>query len=49
MTGNPLENIRHTRNVRHVIKAGEPYDPAALMKSVENSIGPRGESELEDW
>ena len=49
VAGNPLENIRHTRNVRHVIKAGEPYDPAALMDSVENSIGPRDESELEDW
>jgi len=49
VAGNPLEDIRHTRNVRHVIKAGERYDPAALLKSVENSIGPRDESELGDW
>jgi len=49
VAGNPLEDIRHTRNVRHVIKGGEQFDPAALMKSVENSIGPRDESELGDW
>jgi len=47
--GNPLKDIRNTRNVRHVVKAGQPYDPAALLKSVENSIGPRNESELGDW
>lgn len=49
VAGNPLEDIRHTRNVRHVIKAGQHYDPAALMKSVEDTIGPRKESELKDW
>ena len=49
IAGNPLEDIRHTRNVRHVIKGGEHFDSAALMESVENSIGPRDESELEDW
>jgi len=47
--GNPLEDIRNTRNVRHVIKGGEHFDPAALMESVENSIGPRDESELDGW
>ncbi len=45
----PLADIRNTRDVRHVIKAGTVYDPVALLKSVENSIGPRDESELADW
>jgi len=49
VAGNPLEDIQRTRNVRHVIKAGEHYDPATLMESVESSIGPRNESELDDW
>jgi imidazolonepropionase-like amidohydrolase len=49
VAGNPLEDIRHTRNVRYVIKAGELYDPAELLESVENSIGPRDESELDNW
>lgn len=47
--GNPLEDIRHTRAVRHVVKAGKLYDPAELMRSVEDTIGPRDETELEDW
>ena len=49
VAGNPLEDIRNTRDVRHVIKAGKHYDPAALLESVKNSIGPRDESELGDW
>ena len=47
--GNPLSDIRHTRAVRHVVKAGEVFDPLELMRSVEDTIGPRDESELEDW
>lgn len=39
--GNPLEDIRHTRDVRWVIKSGEVYDPAALLESVEGTMGPR--------
>lgn len=40
IAGNPLEDIRNTRNVRHVMKAGTLYDPAALLKMAEGKIGP---------
>jgi imidazolonepropionase-like amidohydrolase len=38
--GNPLRDIRNTRNVRTVMKSGVLYDPAELLKSVEGKIGP---------
>ena len=38
--GNPLQDIRNTRNVRHVMKSGALYDPAALLQSVVGKIGP---------
>ena len=38
--GNPLRDIRNTRNVRTVMKAGVVYDPAELLKSVEGKSGP---------
>lgn len=49
VAGDPLGDIRRTRDVRRVVKGGVSYDPADLMKSVEDSIGPRDESELADW
>ncbi|MGH7469682.1 MAG: amidohydrolase family protein [Longimicrobiales bacterium] len=47
--GNPLADITNTRNVQRVIKAGELYDPAALLKSVEGKLGPASESEAAAW
>jgi len=38
--GNPLEDIRNTRNVELVMKGGEIYDPAALLESVEGTLEP---------
>ena len=38
--GNPLSDIRNTRNVRVVMKAGVVYDPAELLRSAEGKIGP---------
>jgi len=38
--GNPLRDIRNTRNVRTVMKSGLLYDAADLLKSVEGKIGP---------
>ena len=38
--GNPLRDIKNTRNVRVVMKSGVLYDPAELLKSVEGKIGP---------
>ena len=40
--GNPLQNIRNTRNVQVVIKGGVVYDPQALLKMAEGKIGPTG-------
>jgi imidazolonepropionase-like amidohydrolase len=47
--GNPLEDIRRTRQPRVVIKAGRVYDPAALMKSVEGKIGPASAADTAAW
>lgn len=40
--GNPLSDIRNTRRVQLVMKAGTVYDPAALLKMAEGKIGPNG-------
>jgi imidazolonepropionase-like amidohydrolase len=37
--GNPLADIRNTRNVRIVMKSGTVYDPQALLKQAEGKIG----------
>ena len=47
--GNPLSDIRNTRNVRHVIKAGSLFDPAALLRSVEGRLGPSATTEESLW
>ena len=36
--GDPLSDIRATRNVRWVVKSGALYDPAALLESVEGAL-----------
>jgi imidazolonepropionase-like amidohydrolase len=47
--GDPLQDIRATRGVLHVVKAGAVYDPAALLRSAEGRIGPANESEARAW
>ena len=47
--GNPLENIRNTRNVRMVMKAGEIYDPAVLLASAKGKMGPSNADEANWW
>jgi N-acetylglucosamine-6-phosphate deacetylase len=47
--GSPLADIRNTRNVVHVIKAGEPFDPAGLLESVEGKLGPANDAEAAAW
>lgn len=47
--GNPLQDIRRVRMPRLVIKAGQVYDPAALMKSVEGKIGPSSAADSAAW
>jgi len=47
--GNPLQDIRRTRDVRWVIKAGQVYDAPALMASVRGRLGPRTAAEDDAW
>jgi len=47
--GNPLADIRRVRMPRLVIKAGHVYDPQALMKSVEGTIGPASAADTAAW
>jgi imidazolonepropionase-like amidohydrolase len=47
--GDPLEDIRHVRNVRLVVKGGVVYDAAELLRSVEGTIGPSGPDEVDQW
>ncbi len=44
-----MSDIRNTRNVVRVMKAGRLYDPRALLRSVEGTIGPRGPEEIDEW
>jgi imidazolonepropionase-like amidohydrolase len=49
VSGNPLDDIKATRNVRHVIKAGTIFDPTKLLESAEGKIGPAGPDDHADW
>ena len=47
--GNPLEDIKVTRNIKLVIKGGVVYEPEILFKSAIGSIGPKGPDDHGDW
>ncbi len=47
--GNPLRDIRNTRNVTLVLKGGVPFDPMALLRSIEGKLGPASAAELPAW
>jgi imidazolonepropionase-like amidohydrolase len=47
--GNPLQDIRCTRNVRHVVRAGIAYEPAKLLAECQGKLGPANEEEAADW
>lgn len=47
--GNPLEDIRNTRHVQHVMLAGKLYDPKALLASVKGKMGPASPADDEWW
>ncbi len=47
--GDPLQDIRHTRDVRLVVKAGVPYDPAELLASMVRKMGPASAAEADRW
>lgn len=49
VTGNPVENIRNTRNVQWVFRAGVPHRPKDLFDGVRGKLGPANQEETKDW
>lgn len=49
VTGNPLTNIRNTRNVNKVVRGGTVHDSQQLLDSVRGKLGPKDESEKAAW
>jgi imidazolonepropionase-like amidohydrolase len=47
--GNPLQDIRNTRNVKLVMKGGELFDAPALLASVKGKMGPKGPEDEKPW
>ncbi len=47
--GDPLADIKQTRNMRYVICRGELYEPRQLLKTVQGKLGPASEEEAEAW
>jgi imidazolonepropionase-like amidohydrolase len=47
--GDPLSDIRNTRNVALVLLEGVPHDPQSLLDGVREQIGPAHEGERADW
>lgn len=47
--GNPIENIRNTRNVEYVVRAGKIYQASELLDSVKGKLGPANEAETDAW
>lgn len=49
MRGNPLADIRNTRNVHQVVRHGVVYDARALLASMKGKLGPVGAEDLARW
>ncbi|MEM8497574.1 MAG: amidohydrolase family protein [Pseudomonadota bacterium] len=47
--GNPLDDIKITRDIKLVIKNGVVHDPEALLQSAQGKIGPSGPDDHADW
>jgi hypothetical protein len=46
---NPLHDIRNTRKVRLVMKAGQVYDPVELLAAVRGRFGPTRAEDDVKW
>ena len=49
VSGDPIANIRNTRNVQTVFRKGVDYDARKLLESVKGKLGPRNKDEEKDW
>lgn len=49
LRGNPLEDIRNTRNVRTVFIEGVAHDAQALLATAKGKIGPTGPDDLDAY
>ena len=47
--GNPIDDIRNTRNVQKVMRAGRLHDAKELLESVKGKIGPTSQDEEDQW
>ena len=47
--GNPIDDIRNTRQGVYVMRAGRWYEPSALLDSVRGKLGPKNENEESLW
>lgn len=47
--GNPLQDIKNTRNVQKVMTAGQVHDAQQLFNSVKGKMGPQSEKDDEWW
>ena len=46
---NPLVDIKNTRKIQQVVRAGNVYNSQALLKSVQGKLGPANAEEEKDW
>jgi imidazolonepropionase-like amidohydrolase len=49
VNGNPLEDIRTSRDIELVIKNGKAYRPGKLLDQARGKIGPSGPDDRADW
>jgi len=49
IAGDPLEDIRATREVLTVVRAGVAHDASDLLRAAEGKLGPLDESTVADW
>ena len=47
--GDPLADIRATRDVALVVRSGRLHDPAALLRAAEGRLGPEGPADAAWW
>jgi imidazolonepropionase-like amidohydrolase len=47
--GNPLDDIKATRDIKFVFKDGVAHDPVELLQSAEGKIGPAGPDDHAGW